>query len=479
MPYFQSRFTELLGNTTRTTRPANITPEMVRQSGLLKDLIIVSTNKSESIHSDLTHLQHAAERWKHFRERWDAYCKKEKQKEKVKPVLVVQVQDGTSTMLTTTPLDEVVTVIQRVTGPLAVNEIVHSFQDKEEISHGGCIIRRMDQSWIQDAPDVKVVLFKTALTTGWDCPRAEVMMSFRKSVDATTIAQLVGRIIRTPLARRIETDEALNTGELFLPHYDTANLENVLNALRSPEAHERLGTPVVTQAVEYPRAPEFADVFEHLATIKTFSIDRAPKMSDLKRALRLSGLLMQEGINEDADEQLRLALTDKLVELRDGYVKKIPDWGNTVREGGEIEVDVTSVAIGVMNVAGRTTTKMVLSSENIDQLFEEAGRMLAAGEGLHRTYWKRYQEQAKPNACKLEVFAIIRQGETTAAMEKLAAKEFKKLRDAHKAAINKLPAADRARFLNLNLTSQPACIPGQRSGVSPSLPMLTKFPLDV
>ena len=278
-------------------------------------------------------------------------------------------------------------------------------------------------------------------------------MSFRKSVDATTIAQLVGRMIRTPLARRIESDEALNTVELFLPHYDTANLENVLNALRSPEAHEGLGSTVVTQAVEYPRNPEFVDVFEHLATMKTFSIDRAPKMSDLKRALRLSGLLMQEGINEDADEQLRLALTDRLAELRDAYLKKIPDWGNTVREGGEIEVDVTSVAIGAMNVTRRNTTKMVLSSENIDQLFEEAGRMLAAGEGLHRTYWKRYQDQAKPNECKLEVFAIMRQGETTAAMEKLAAKEFKKLWDAHKAAINKLPAADRARFLHLMLAS--------------------------
>jgi type III restriction enzyme len=232
------RFTELLGNTTRTQRPVNITPEMVRRSGLIKDLIVVSTNKSLTVESDLTHLQHAAERWKHFRDRWDGYCAKEKEKEIVKPVLVVQVQDGTGDKLTNTPLDEVVTVIQRVTGPLVVNEIVHCFQDKEEIQHGGCVIRRMDASRIQDSTEVKVVLFKTALTTGWDCPRAEVMMSFRRSVDATTIAQLVGRMVRTPLARRIESDEALNTVELFLPHYDTENLEAVLNALRAPEAHE-------------------------------------------------------------------------------------------------------------------------------------------------------------------------------------------------------------------------------------------------
>src|ERR1017187_4114262 len=252
------RFTELLGSSQRTQRPVHISPDMVRQSGLLKDLIIVTTNKATTIESDLTHLQNAAGRWKHFRERWDAYCTKEKEKEIVKPVLVVQVQDGSGDTLTATPLHDVVTVVQRETGPLAVNEIVHCFQDKEEIQYGGCIIRRMDSSRIQDAPDVKVVLFKTALTTGWDCPRAEVMMSFRRSVDATTIAQLVGRMIRTPLARRIESDEALNTVELFLPHYDTQNLESVLNALRNPEAHEGVPSDVTTQAVEYPRNPNFA-----------------------------------------------------------------------------------------------------------------------------------------------------------------------------------------------------------------------------
>ena len=41
------RFTELLGNSTRTQRPVHITPEMVRQSGLLKDLIVVTTNKCD------------------------------------------------------------------------------------------------------------------------------------------------------------------------------------------------------------------------------------------------------------------------------------------------------------------------------------------------------------------------------------------------------------------------------------------------
>lgn len=447
------RFTELLGSSQRTQRPIHISPDMVRRSGLLKDLIVVTTNKATTVESDLTHLQSAAARWKHFRERWDAYCTKEKEKEIVRPVLVVQVQDGTENTLSATPLHDVVTVIQRETGPLAVNEIVHCFQDKDEIQYGGCTIRRMDASRIQDAPDVKVVLFKISLTTGWDCPRAEVMMSFRRSVDATTIAQLVGRMIRTPLARRIESDEALNVVELFLPHYDTENLEGVLSALRNPEAHEGTGTNVTTQAVEYPRNPAFADVFKHLATLKTYSVGRAPKMTDVKRALRLCGMLVQGGIAEDADEQMRLKLTDKLAEFRDGYKENVKEWGNVVREGGEIEVDVTSVAVGAMSVTGRRTTRMLLSAENIDQLYDEAGRMLAAGEGLHRTYWKRFQDKSKPAEAKLELFAIMRQAATLPALEKVAGKEFKKLWEMHKGAVAKLPASEKARFQQIVLAS--------------------------
>ena len=51
------------------------------------------------------------------------------------------------------------------------------------------------------------VLFKEALTTGWDCPRAEVMFSQRVAGDHTYIAQLIGRMVRTPLARRIAVEK--------------------------------------------------------------------------------------------------------------------------------------------------------------------------------------------------------------------------------------------------------------------------------
>lgn len=439
------RFNALLGTTQRIQRPINISPEDVRSSGLLKDLLIVR-NPKDNVASDLTLLETAAKTWQHFTKLWQDYCIREKEKEVVRPILVVQVEDGTEKILTKTPLADVLRVIERQHGQLALNEVVHCFQEQGDLSVDGRIIRKIEASRIQDSSEVKVVLFKTALTTGWDCPRAEVMMSFRRAKEPTSIAQLVGRMIRTPLARRIESDEVLNTVELFLPHYDSETLKAVLARLKSPDAEEGNATPVEVDVVSYPRVSELAGVFTHLAGLPSYAVNRVPKLGPVKRVLQLSAMLVHEGIDLEADEKVRASLTSKLRELRDAAAANDPDWGKVVREGGEIELDVTQVAIGHMNISGRNTARLTLSAENIDHLFDAVGRSIGAGTGLHRAYWKRFHDKDEPYQVKLELFQLVRRGETLSELEKLAGKEFDGLWSRHLVAIKQQPAAIRARF---------------------------------
>ena len=442
------RFTELLGNTTRTLRPVVITAEDVRSSGLIKDIIIVH-NPKNSVPGDLTMLELAAERWKTFTTLWTNYCQKENEKEFVRPILVVQVEDGNARTLTRTPIANAIRAIERHTGALAVNEIVHCFQDQTDIEAAGRIIRKVEASRIQESPDVKVVLFKTALSTGWDCPRAEIMMSFRRAQDPTSIAQLVGRMVRTPLARRIKTNEVLDTVELFLPHYDAEALEHVLSKLRKPEAEEGIATRVETATEEYPRNLVFAGIFDYSKHLPTYFVNRAPKLSELKRLLRLAGTLVHDGVDKEADDEVRTMLTGKLKELRDHYAHSDPSWRDIVRDEGEIEVDVNIVSVGPMNVTDKREMRLTLTEANIDQLFDACGRRLAAGEGLHRSYWKRYHDHEKPNEAKLELFAVVRQPGVLEQMERLAAGEFSVLWKKHKTAIQALPAVERARFETL------------------------------
>lgn len=110
-------------------------------------------------------------------------------------------------------------------------EVVHTFDTKESITVSGLEVPYLDPSRISESKDIKVIFFKDNLSTGWDCPRAETMMSFKVASGYTNIAQLLGRMVRTPLQKRIETDDTLNEVQLFLPNFDAVTVERVKREL--------------------------------------------------------------------------------------------------------------------------------------------------------------------------------------------------------------------------------------------------------
>lgn len=79
--------------------------------------------------------------------------------------------------------------------------------------HGYPRIEETD--WIAE-PDNKIefLIFKQAIDTGWDCPRAHILVKFRESHSETFEIQTVGRILRMPELRHYAS-EALNTGYIY------------------------------------------------------------------------------------------------------------------------------------------------------------------------------------------------------------------------------------------------------------------------
>lgn len=226
------RFVRLVDNTDRHLYKVVVDVAKVRDSGLLKERMIVRIPKKEEQPNDWSLLKAAANQWKKMTLEWGRYCQEQKN-EMVNPVMVIQVQDGTGERLTNTDMDLVVRTIEEAVGNLKDEEMAHSFEEDKQYSFGGHKIRHLDASRIDADADVKFVFFKMSLTTGWDCPRAEVMMSFRRAQDATLIAQLMGRMIRTPLARRIEGNELLNDVHLYLPYYDSKEAQTVVDKLKT------------------------------------------------------------------------------------------------------------------------------------------------------------------------------------------------------------------------------------------------------
>lgn len=228
------RFNRLAEDIQSTIHKVRTTPEDVRSSGLLKDRIVITY--PETTGNDMAVLQVATDEWKDKWERWSQYCS-EMHYAYVNPIFVIQVQNGTAHKISTTNLDDCLRCIEARTGQrFSEWEVVHAFgEGTPEIVVNGLTVHYVEPSRISDEKKIKIVFFKETLSTGWDCPRAETMMSFRRATDHTYIAQLLGRMVRTPMQRHILNDETLNDVHLYLPQFNESTVQDVVEALQKTE----------------------------------------------------------------------------------------------------------------------------------------------------------------------------------------------------------------------------------------------------
>ena len=244
------RFNRLVEGTSSTIHKVVVTADEVRASGLLKDRIVITYPEESSLNKDMAVLQAAADDWKQKWDHWTQYCR-EQHYAYVNPVFVVQVLSSTGDRISDTDLDDCLRKIEERTGfHFSEGEVVHTFgQTSASITVNGLNVRYEEPSRIAEDRNIKVVFFKENLSTGWDCPRAETMMSFRHAKDATYIAQLLGRMVRTPMQTRILVDEVLNDVHLYLPYFDADTVQKVVEELQSTEGGN-IPTDIVGESLD-------------------------------------------------------------------------------------------------------------------------------------------------------------------------------------------------------------------------------------
>lgn len=211
-----------------TKAPVNVPVSEVRESGLIKDTIELRTPKraADTKHQDLTlacaKLAQASKNWKE-------YCTEHGIAPVVIPLMVVQVEDKVSDAT----LEAICSQIHKTLPWLDISDcFANVFGEHEDITTPAGKIPYCPPEDVTERSEIRVLFAKDAVSTGWDCPRAEVIYSRRKRSDPTYIAQLIGRMIRTPLARRIDSVEELNTVACYLPEYDAQTVESVVERLK-------------------------------------------------------------------------------------------------------------------------------------------------------------------------------------------------------------------------------------------------------
>ncbi len=198
----------------------------VQESGLLKDVIVLAVPR-EVGDFDTVLLRRATDKIIESTKAWAAYAKAQGDKKPVKPLLVLQVPN------TPDPDDigRAISTIRDRWPDLTYDAIAHVFGDHSAQTFGSYRVEHISPERVQDATEIRVLIAKDAISTGWDCPRAEVMVSFRPAKDKTHITQLLGRMVRTPLARRIPGNDRLNSVDCLLPKFDQTTVEQVAQAL--------------------------------------------------------------------------------------------------------------------------------------------------------------------------------------------------------------------------------------------------------
>jgi len=307
---------------------------------------------------------------------------------------------------------------------------------------------------------VRVVFFKSSLNTGWDCPRAEVMMSFRAAADSTYIAQLVGRMVRAPLARRIIDDEALNTVALYLPHYDAKGLEKIVAKLSKPDDEM---PPVEVEksedVVELHRAAGAEKLFNALEVLPSYIVPRKRKASQVRRLMKLARLLTNDEIDEDAVSTAKDELL-KVLNTEYSRIKTTNRFREIVHDRGQIEIEAVNWDVGTDSIREGESIKVDIASENVEDLFEATGRKL--NEGLHKAWWRERVKDAATDReeAKLELFALCIDPDVTRKIEKVAQETVQKWLRLHASAIAELEENSRTAYNEVrNLAASPELTP--------------------
>ncbi|MCL1894268.1 MAG: DEAD/DEAH box helicase family protein [Holophagaceae bacterium] len=440
------RFNNLVQNVNSPKFTVEIKPEDVRSSGLLKDRIILHYPEMADITPEMAMFRSAVENWKAKAAKWEKYCKSYDEPT-VKPILVIQVENTIDSQITGTDLTECLSTLEEcLHRPLREWEIVHCFGEKETLKIGRWVIHGKEPSRIEESEKANFVIFKMALSTGWDCPRAEVMMSFRSARDYTHITQLLGRMVRTPLARRIASDDELNDVRLFLPHYDETTVREVVEALKSGEDMLSSEATLASESVTYYKNTQFLDVFEAMESLITYAVDTARKMQPLPRLMKFGRGLAFNGIDIEVLLAIKKAIVDKMSEAitRLKLEGKYDAMSKAVT-GYDLKAvifDQTDRAYTITD-AGRQQVHDL----DIGRYFEIANKKLQDGLGM--VYWKAklvVDEDISDHDVMIDVIVIANSNDVMESLNRFARDEFFSLYEKFRKTIALLPEKKKNDF---------------------------------
>jgi type III restriction enzyme len=189
------------------SRLVEVSANEVIDEGMIKKEIIVNENIDEIAEDEITSQDLVLEA--SYRKRLELVKMYEKEKANVNPLVLIQIPTG----------EQGNEKRKRIEKFLAEKDI--------ELDNGKLAVWLSEEKvnleiLENNVSGVEFLIFKQAIDTGWDCPRAQILVKFRESHSETFELQTVGRILRMPEAKHYQDD---NLNKAFI--YTNINPENL------------------------------------------------------------------------------------------------------------------------------------------------------------------------------------------------------------------------------------------------------------
>ena len=182
-----------------------VEPKDVIDEGMIKKELIIN-EKIDEITDDEADSQEVVLQTA-YKKRLELKKLFEKEKANINPLVLVQIPTAEAG-------DDKIKAVRKFLADKGITE------RKDGTGNGKLAIWLSEQKsetldWVSE-PDneIEFLIFKQAIDTGWDCPRAHILVKFRESHSETFEIQTVGRILRMPEQKHYASED-LNRGYIY------------------------------------------------------------------------------------------------------------------------------------------------------------------------------------------------------------------------------------------------------------------------
>jgi len=244
--------------------PVVVKPNDVISEGMIKKEIIINQDIDKIVDDELDSetliLESAYMKQEHLKKQYSKALSNNETSNQITPLVLIQLPNS-------------------VAGEEKKENVLKFLESKgATIDNGKVAVWLSDEAINKDAETllpldskVEYLIFKMAIDTGWDCPRAQILVKFRETNSITFEIQTVGRVLRMPEAKHYQ-EEDLNRSYVYTnaqsiaikPEIYNPNIIKSLNAKRSDKYTTTYLKSYYHNRVDYGDVTSsYYKVFEH------------------------------------------------------------------------------------------------------------------------------------------------------------------------------------------------------------------------